>query len=60
MHGPSEHRIDGTQYDFEIHIVHELFDGPSGWKNYNETLAVVGVLFKVDTFSHPFIEKLRP
>jgi carbonic anhydrase len=60
MHGPAEHRIDGVQYDLEIHIVHELVDGPPGWKNYKETLAVVGVLFKVDKFSHPFIEKLRP
>lgn len=43
----------------EIHIVHELVDGPN-WKNYNDTLAVVGILFKEDTYSHPFIEKLRP
>ncbi len=59
MHGPSEHRIDGVQYDLEIHIVHELFDGPN-WKNYKDTLAVVGILFKEDSYSHPFIEKLRP
>jgi carbonic anhydrase len=60
MHGPSEHRLDGKQYDLEIHIVHELVDGPAGWKDYKETLAVVGVLFKEADYSHPFIEKLRP
>ena len=59
MHGPAEHRIDGVQYDLEIHIVHELVDGPN-WKNYKDTLAVVGILFKENTYSHPFIEKLRP
>jgi carbonic anhydrase len=60
MHGPSEHRLDGNQYDLEIHIVHELVDGPGNFKEYKESLAVVGFMFKVDTFSHPFIEKLRP
>ena len=55
-----QNAIDGKQYDLEIHIVHELVDGPKGWKEYKETLAVVGVLFKVADYSHPFIEKLRP
>jgi carbonic anhydrase len=30
MHGPSEHRFEGQQYDLEIHIVHELAKGPLG------------------------------
>lgn len=60
MHGPSEHRLDGVQEDLEIHIVHELVDGPEGFKDYKETLAVVAVLFRVDRESHPFIEKLKP
>ena len=37
-----------------------MVDGPKGWKDYKETLAVVGVLFKEADYSHPFIEKLRP
>ena len=60
MHGPSEHRLDGNQYDLEVHIVHELVDGPGNFKEYKDTLAVVGFMFKVDSYSHPFIEKLRP
>jgi carbonic anhydrase len=60
MHGPSEHKFNGRQYDLEFHIVHELTGGPGDWKSYKDTLAVVGVLFKVDKVSHPFIEKLNP
>ena len=60
MHGPSEHRLDGVQQDLEIHIVHELTDGPSGFETYKERLAVVAILFKVEKQSHPFIQKLKP
>ncbi len=65
MHGPAEHRIEGVQYDLEIHIVHELVGGPQGqpeeeWKAYNETLAVIGFFFEKAEKSHPFIEKMRP
>jgi carbonic anhydrase len=60
MHGPSEHRLDGVQQDLEIHIVHELRDGPADYKSYKETLAVVAILFKVEKTSHPFIQKLKP
>lgn len=28
MHAPGEHKIAGEQYDLEMHIVHELIDGP--------------------------------
>ncbi len=59
MHGPAEHRIDDKQYDLEIHIVHELVDGPN-FHEYKESLAVIGFFFKVEDQSHPFIEKLRP
>ena len=57
MHGPSEHRLDGAQYDLEIHIVHELVSGPSEseMENYKDKLAVASFLFKVAPKSHPFI-----
>jgi carbonic anhydrase len=35
FHGPSEHKIDGRYYDLEMHIVHELIDGPDK-ESYNE------------------------
>ena len=62
MHGPSEHRLEGRQFDLEIHIVHELVKGPLGEaiSSYKESLAVTAFLFKVAKESHPFIKKLRP
>ena len=38
FHSPSEHRIDGTSFAAELHLVHEDADG---------NLAVVGLLFKL-------------
>lgn len=62
MHGPAEHRIEGVQYDLEIHIVHELVGGPAeeDLKEYNENLAVIGIFFEKAERSHPFIERMRP
>lgn len=60
MHGPAEHRLDNVQYDLEVHIVHELVGGPEDYKEYKETLAVIGFFFQISDHSHPFIEKLRP
>ena len=60
MHGPSEHKFNGVQYDLEFHIVHALVGGPGDWKAFKDCYAVVGVLFKVDKISHPFIQKLNP
>jgi len=41
-----------------MHIVHELIDGPDK-ANYKEQLAVIGILFKIEEESHPFVERLR-
>ena len=62
FHGPSEHKVNGTQYDLELHFVHELVVDEDTEEllldKYKETLAVVGVMFKVADRSHPFIDKL--
>ena len=41
-----------------MHIVHQLTDGPD-MDNYKETFGVIGILFKIEEHSHPFIEKLN-
>ena len=41
-----------------MHIVHQLTDGPD-MENYKETFAVIGILFKIEAESHPFVEKLN-
>lgn len=58
MHSPAEHKINGEQYDLEMHIVHELMDGPNH-ETYKEQLAVVGIIFKKAEESHPFVKKLN-
>lgn len=58
MHAPAEHKIDGKHYDLEMHIVHELVDGPN-YETYKEQLAVVGIIFQLAEESHPFIKKLN-
>jgi carbonic anhydrase len=60
MHGPSEHKMDGEQFDLEFHIVHVLIGGPGDWEKYKDKLGVVGFLFKVAEKSHPFVEKINP
>jgi carbonic anhydrase len=45
FHAPSEHKVEGTQYDLEMHIVHSLkADFTAEKRNY----AVVGIFFQVD------------
>lgn len=58
MHAPAEHKIDGKHHDLEMHIVHELIDGPDH-ETYKEQLAVVGIIFKLADESHPFIKKIN-
>ena len=43
----------------ELHFVHTLVEKDFSSESYKETLAVVGVIFKVGAQSHPFIEKMR-
>ncbi|KAJ8754750.1 hypothetical protein K2173_012139 [Erythroxylum novogranatense] len=49
-HTPSEHLIDGVQYDAELHIVHQSDDG--------QCYAVVGIIFKYGP-PDPLISKLQ-
>ena len=42
LHSPSEHRVDGTNFAAELHLVHADADG---------NLAVVGLLFKLGAHS---------
>ena len=58
FHSPSEHKFDGVHHDLEMHIVHEMAEG-QGTEDYNETLAVVAILFKVGAHSHPFVQRMR-
>ena len=44
FHSPGEHTLQGERHDMELHIVHELVDGPN-LHSYHECLCVLGVLF---------------
>ncbi|KAK4607080.1 hypothetical protein RGQ29_001057 [Quercus rubra] len=37
-HSPSEHTLDGRQFDLEVHLVHESSDGK---------VAVIGIMYKI-------------
>jgi len=53
FHAPSEHWVNGIQYDLEMHLVH-AFDPlsvPGLNPEYNE--AVISVLFKIDEDNGP-------
>jgi carbonic anhydrase len=58
MHAPAEHKFNGKQHDLEMHIVHELVDGPNH-ETYKEQLAVIGIILKKAPESHPFVKKLN-
>ncbi|XP_077213427.1 alpha carbonic anhydrase 4-like [Tasmannia lanceolata] len=47
-HSPSEHTINGTRYDLELHMVHQSIDGK---------IAVVGILYSIG-LPDPFLSKL--
>ncbi|KAG2397561.1 Alpha carbonic anhydrase [Vigna angularis] len=48
-HSPSEHAIDGTRLDLELHMVHQ---SPSG------QLAVVGIMYRAG-IADPFLSSVR-
>ncbi|CAD8047687.1 unnamed protein product [Paramecium sonneborni] len=50
FHGPSEHTIEGTRYDLEMQIVHELKSEFSA----TITKAIVSILFEVSSTDQPF------
>jgi carbonic anhydrase len=50
LHWKSEHRFDGLQYDFEVHLVHEKDESFMSYLTYpdpdkDNNLLVVGILF---------------
>ncbi|KAL6202990.1 hypothetical protein ACLB2K_026694 [Fragaria x ananassa] len=47
-HSPSEHKINGKQFDLEAHMVH---DGPNG------SIAVIGILYKIGK-PDPFLTQM--
>ncbi|OQR92137.1 bifunctional monodehydroascorbate reductase and carbonic anhydrase nectarin-3-like [Achlya hypogyna] len=49
FHAPSEHRVRGFQYPFEMHIVHQAED---------KGLAVLGVLFEISNEDNPFLDEV--
>lgn len=46
FHSPSEHTVDGKQYDLEMHIVHTQ-EGYSASSSDNNKLGVYGFFFDV-------------
>ena len=44
MHAPSEHQIDGYNYDLELHIVHKYKD-TEGCLACGDFGAVIGIMF---------------
>lgn len=59
FHGPSEHTIEGTRYDLEMQIVHELkviYIYIQFKSEFSATItkAVVSILFEVSSTDQPF------
>ncbi|OQS06244.1 hypothetical protein THRCLA_01707 [Thraustotheca clavata] len=51
FHTPSEHRVRGYQYPFEMHMVHQATD---------KSLAVLGVFFEVGPKDNEFLNQVWP
>ena len=56
----SEHQIDGTSYDAEIHIVHynTKYNSAGDAFDKEDGLAVLGMLVKVGDKEHPELQKI--
>ena len=54
VHAPSEHQIDGSNFDAEVHFVFILDEAYEG--KTTDILTVVGVFFEVGTSSSKFFE----
>lgn len=48
FHAPSEHTINGVQYDLELHIVHAMLSQYQTIGSTSRNLSVIGILFKLD------------
>ena len=59
FHSAAEHTFQGKRHDLELHVVHNLVDGPDH-SSYHMKAAVVGVVFAISNENHPFIEDLNP
>lgn len=58
FNGPSEHKLNGKNYNMEMQIFHDLVDGPDH-ATYDEKKAVVSILFQIADKSHPTLEGFR-
>lgn len=59
FHSPSEHEVEGKQYDLEMHIVHELKPEFST-SNAKRTHAVLSILFDLtSTGTQPFFDTYK-
>ena len=55
IHVPSEHQINGINFDFEIHFVHELEDNPN---NHQFDRLVIAILANSADSSDPIFNNL--
>lgn len=61
IHAPSEHTIQGIQYDMELQIYHQITDQFASDPRDGRTIAAVSILFKVDDTQpeNPLIESFK-
>merc|ERR1719210_1512833 len=54
-HTPSENTVDGMSFPLEAHFVHQLHD--TALHGTYHRLAVIGLLYELDTECNPFLDK---